>query len=1237
MKEMVRVNLHCHSMFSDGELTPEALAEKLATGGVRYASLTDHDSIDGLAQFHEALKRHNIGFLTGVELTAHYQGREIHLLGYGFDAEHQELKATLLALRHERLSRVQGPLRKLPSQLPPKLEGEPAPGVADTGKLLLEEAIGLVHRAGGRAFLAHPFVFEPNPAGLDALLADLKAKGLDGIEAICGLFSEQQQEALVKLAQDHGLLVSAGSDFHDMSGPSKALCWVDMPIETWKLLVRSISSAPVPAASINAHPDASPAKKLIDEASPPPWSFVRVRVILPSLFAIALFVAAIWGLLLPSVEDILIDRKREMIRELTNTAMSLLTEAELEERAGQLTRRQAQETAKARIRALRYGKEGKDYFWLQDMHPRMLMHPYRPDLNGQDVSGFLDPRGARIFVEFAQLVQKQQQGYVEYVWQWKDDPARLAAKESYVSGFAPWGWIIGTGIYIDDVKQEIKRIEQSLVYALLAIAGLVFLLLLYIIRQSLHIERKRADTQASLQEAKERYRSLIEATTEGTLLVLDGRCRYANPTMLQMTGYSAERLELLELSDLLPRDQGNEAVLAHLEQLAGGSVGPGSFEAMLERADGEKRECLITLNPIVFAGQPGIILLAKEVMPSRSGDSALRLGKAAQSAAIGLFQAKASRRGVFIELNEAAKTLVQSISPTSGEQPGVADLFADPMEYDEFLQLLRREGRVEDRILQRETGDASARALALSAELVRDEQGEPLYIHGTIKDITHAVKRDAEREALILKLQSSLLFLHEPIGQSGNPVVTCNLETPIHKAAALMIARNATGILVEAAAGIPVGFVTDQDYRERVAGNNQADLQAPVRTIMSAPLITISEHALIYEALMRMEEKKVQHLAVEDENGRIVRIVRAKELMQFHRYGPTVLPREIAKAKTTEEVARYCERVPALVKALLDAGARPRNVTYMISSVCDAATERFIRFAVEELGPPPIPFAFIALGSQGRQEQTLLTDQDNAIIFEQQEDPGAQAAASEYFLALGARVCEWLDQAGYPLCTGKVMASNPKWCRSLPEWKEYFKDWILKAEPQELLEFSIFFDFRSVYGASEFARELRGFIHGILHDRPNFLSYFAQNALLFKPPTRLLGRIIKRGGLAEEAGLLNLKEMLMPLVGFGRLYALRNKITHTHTMERIEALVGKNALEQHACDALVASYDFLMRLRFQNQLSAIQTGRKPDNNILLDKLGQMDEAMLKQAFWQIESAQKKIIYDFLGGAEWPGN
>ena len=184
-----------------------------------------------------------------------------------------------------------------------------------------------------------------------------------------------------------------------------------------------------------------------------------VRIVFPTLLAIVLFIIAMFVIIIPSFERTIMDRKKEMIRELTNSAWSILAEFEREEKAGTYTKEEAQKLAILRIETLRYGIEDKDYFWITDMHPRMIMHPYIPELNGTDLTDYKDPNGKRLFVEFVDVVKKSGHGYVEYSWQWMDDPNHIVPKISYVREFKPWEWIIGTGIYF--VRKSGKQIRKG--------------------------------------------------------------------------------------------------------------------------------------------------------------------------------------------------------------------------------------------------------------------------------------------------------------------------------------------------------------------------------------------------------------------------------------------------------------------------------------------------------------------------------------------------------------------------------------------------------------------------------------------------------------------------------------------------------------------------------------------------------------------------------------------------------
>ena len=528
MAETVFVNLHTHTSLSDGVLTPEVLAERLADAGVRYAALADHDTMEGWPRFRDALDARGVPSLPAIELTTLHQGRVMHLVAYGFDPGHPEFVSALASTGGYRAvdtRTIEGSLRAASGWA--GSDDRYREDMSPAGRLEVGVAISMLHRAGGLAFLAHPLAYGRDAEVLERLVLELKAAGLDGLEAQYEEYAPHDREALCRLAREHDLLISAGTDYHGVKGLGSSALGIEMPRADWARFRAAVLEGPALAGG--APPakagDGSPA------ATPDPGRGTQrsgrrpfvLRVVLPAMAALVLFLITLWGLILPSFEQTLVDRKREMIRELTNSAWSVLAVYEADERAGVLTREEAQAAATAVISELRYGEERLDYFWIQDTTPAMVMHPYRTDLDGEDLSGFKDPRGVPIFVEFADLVEARDEGYVDYVWQWFDDPDRLEPKESFVKGFEPWDWVIGTGLYTDDVRADIDRIGRNLIFAGLGISGIIALLLLFVLQQSLRIEQRREEGVERLRDSNARYRALVEATNEGTLLVIDGR------------------------------------------------------------------------------------------------------------------------------------------------------------------------------------------------------------------------------------------------------------------------------------------------------------------------------------------------------------------------------------------------------------------------------------------------------------------------------------------------------------------------------------------------------------------------------------------------------------------------------------------------------------------------------------------------------------------------------------------
>jgi signal-transduction protein with cAMP-binding, CBS, and nucleotidyltransferase domain/predicted metal-dependent phosphoesterase TrpH len=1069
--DLFRVNLHGHSLLSDGGLSPAALAERLAAAGVRAAALTDHDTVDGLPAFREAARRRGLGVISGVELTvADHQAGEKHILGYGFDPDDPPLRALLARA-------AQGPV-------PPA------------------EAIRALHDAGGLAVLAHPVVpgEKPDRTALETLIGRYRDWGLDGLEAFYAGYSEELSLDLVALAARHGLVVSAGTDYHGPGLPGSTETAAEMPVPLWREFRDALLNRRAGSSVRTAPPD-PPGHRSVPR--PGRRSFL-VRILLPTALAIALFTVSLFRILIPAFEQRLLERKRDTIRELTNVASGILAEYDADARAGRMTLAEAQRTAAERIRDLRYGNEGKDYFWITDLDVRMIMHPYRTDLNGRDVSDFQDPRGVRIFVEFANALRDRDDAYVEYVWQWKDDPERLEPKQSYIKKYAPWGWILGTGLYIEDVQDEIRTMAARFVRVSVGIAVICALLLLFVAAQSMRLERRRAKAEDELRESHEKYRTLVESATEGTLMVLDGRPAFANPTMLALLDIPESGLGLLDLDEILASD----AAVRALEP-----AGLNAEETVLRRCDGSAVDVVLSSSRISFAGRDGLVLVARPLRP--------------------------------------------------------------------------------------------------------DERGR-----------ASAARRDRDRESLIADLQASLMFLHEPVGPLAGPPVSCDIKDTVARGAALMTGRGASAVVVTAQ-NEPVGLVTDSDIRARLVAEGRGG-DIPLREIMSAPLVSIGGQALVYEAILAMRERDVDHLLVRDEKGAVAGIVRNRDLLLFHRYSLAVLTQEIRHAVSPEAIAAARRGLPRLVKVLVEGGAKARNITRAVTAVTDAAVRRLIELAEADLGPPPAKFAFLALGSEGREEQTLASDQDHAIVFE--DVPGErEEAVQAYFLELGRRVSDGLALAGYPLCLGGIMASNPRWCQPLRTWRGYFADWLRTAEPEDILDIKIFFDFRTVHGDPEFAAALRRSVDEDLTQEPPFLLHYAQYTLQYKAPLSFFGHIVLEEG-KEGAKTFNIKDALMPVNNFARLYAFRNGVAEVNTLDRLHALLDAGALREGLHDEAVKVYDYLMQLRLAHQVKAIDRDESPGNDIDPRGLTHIEVSLLKQAFAQIADIQKKISYDFLGSA-----
>ena len=245
---------------------------------------------------------------------------------------------------------------------------------------------------------------------------------------------------------------------------------------------------------------------------------IPIRIFLPVVLTVLLFILTIFMLILPEMQQRLLDGKREVIRELVASAWSSLEYYARQEQRGLLSRDDAQAMAADLIRKLRYGRDLKDYFWINDMQPRMIMHPYRPDLEGKDISTFTDPAGKRLFVACVETVRANGAGFVDYQWQWMDDPGRIVPKISYVQGFAPWGWILGTGIYVEDVRGQISAITRTTTLVCVWILLLILVLSFHIVWHGMKVTRDKQRAEANARVKQEQLFQAAKMVSLGTLV-----------------------------------------------------------------------------------------------------------------------------------------------------------------------------------------------------------------------------------------------------------------------------------------------------------------------------------------------------------------------------------------------------------------------------------------------------------------------------------------------------------------------------------------------------------------------------------------------------------------------------------------------------------------------------------------------------------------------------------------------
>ena len=428
------------------------------------------------------------------------------------------------------------------------------------------------------------------------------------------------------------------------------------------------------------------------------------------------------------------------------------------------------------------------------------------------------------------------------------------------------------------------------------------------------------------------------------------------------------------------------------------------------------------------------------------------------------------------------------------------------------------------------------------------------------------------------------------------PAITCSPELSLVEMAKLMKLHNISGI-VAVAGEKPVGVVSLRDLRNLIADAPETLSDLTVGEIMKTRLITIHAHDYLFKAIFLMAKHNIHRLIVVDEQERLVGVMTDTDLLRIQTRSPLYLVQEIEAANSLEQLRTIGRKMIGMLQYAIKTNADTQSLIQLITHFNDALTERLISIlATQENIRLPAGAAYLALGSEGRGEQTLRTDQDSAIVY--RDDLPAEDLDAVHCFA--ERIVAALESVGVPLCPGQMMANYPDWCHSLTEWKELIERWISYPAPEQMVYFGVFQDLRVIHGEKEFERELREHLHTCTKSHAIFFPSMARNIVRFKPPLGMFGRL-QVGKSGEERGKIDLKKggIFTLTRGIG-LLALEAGIMGGTTWDKLERLHLLNIVSDDDLETLKEAFTFLIKLRLEKQLMALHSGQEAGN--LVDPL-----------------------------------
>ncbi|MEO8407493.1 MAG: DUF294 nucleotidyltransferase-like domain-containing protein, partial [Oxalobacteraceae bacterium] len=490
--------------------------------------------------------------------------------------------------------------------------------------------------------------------------------------------------------------------------------------------------------------------------------------------------------------------------------------------------------------------------------------------------------------------------------------------------------------------------------------------------------------------------------------------------------------------------------------------------------------------------------------------------------------------------------------------------------------------------------------------------------------VMHNIASDIEsnRIAAQIKFQPvSSLIKQSPL--------TVDVSDSVNQAIALM-AQHKIGSVIVTEAGRVAGILTESDTLRRVLAPG-LDPARPVSTVMTPAPVCLPATSSVAEAALEMTSRSIRHMPVVAEDGALVGVISERDLFVLQRTGFGHLEAPIERATSIAALRNAVDSIRATCSGLFRYGMSAEQITTLVSALND----RVLLQLMHIVGTPEMPelqqvrYCWLAFGSEGRQEQTFSTDQDNGIIFV--PPPGADAAAvatlRDTLLQFASTVNLGLDACGFPLCEGDIMARNPKWCLTLDEWKNRFALWICEPDPQALLHSSIFFDFRALYGEAALAETLRDYLFALSRDNPLFLRLMASNALETSAPLGVLSRFSTDGG--KFGGTIDLKKRAARLfVDIGRIFSLAHGVRATNTAQRLLLGGARARRNPAAIEADVAAFHFIQTIRIRGQLNRSSGSHDDPNRINPYALNEIDQRVLIEALRQVKLLQAYLRVEY---------